>query len=33
MDNLKTQGTAEARLFNWNYLCTELEVSVTYFEC
>ena len=30
MDNLKPAGTTEARLFNWNYLCTELEVSVTH---
>ena len=30
MDNLKPGGTTEARLFNWNYLCTELEVSVTH---
>jgi hypothetical protein len=25
MDNLKPAGTTQARLFNWNYLCTELE--------
>lgn len=27
---LKDQGTAQARLFNWNFLCQELEVSKRY---
>ena len=25
--NLKEQGSAQARLFNWNFICQELEVS------
>lgn len=26
-NNMKEQTTPQARLFNWNYLCTELDVS------
>lgn len=30
LQNMKDQPGAQSRLFNWNYLCTELDVSTLY---
>jgi len=28
LQNMKDQAGAPSRMFNWNYLCTELDVSI-----